>query len=112
MDEKLFQELCESIAGVPFIGPCDRIRRTEAGEQFWHNMMRNRQGISEEKFLANVDVSSLLYEGETWEEYRDTAKAEDPSFGLYKSGSNYFIQVAGFEMIFGPKRLREELNKE
>lgn len=101
MDDKLFEKLLESGDGLSFFGPCDRVRRTEAGENFWQQMMKNKVPVSEEEFVAAVNFEGFLDEGETWEQYRDDNMAQDPDFMLYKSGEHYFIQFAGFEMIWG-----------
>lgn len=80
-----------------FRGACDRIRQTEEGETFWQNMMKNKKAVSEQEFLKNVDVSDILDEDETWDEYKLTS----PNIKFYKSGKNtYFFQASGFEFIW------------
>ena len=83
------------------MGQCDRVRRTEEGEEFWQQMMKRREEVPETQVLANVDPSPLLDDDETWEDWRDSNLQQDPDLNYYRSGSIYFLQTAGFEFIWG-----------
>jgi len=76
-------------------------------EANWQQMMSQGQQVSREEFLSSCDLSELLDEGESPEEYLDNAVAGDPDgSGFYKSvwGDTpcYFFQTHGFEFIFVP----------
>jgi len=88
---------------LKFIGTCDRIRKTTKGEDFWQDMMANREAISEKDFLKNVDLSDMLDDGETWDDYK-SGLSDDIDF--YKSGSEYFFQTAGFEFIWAKNKIK------
>jgi len=82
---------------------CDKMRTTPEGEAFWQEMMKTKVPISEEEFLENSDVSDILDEDETWEEYLETQIAQD-EVDFYKSANGaYFFQTAGFEFIWKTK---------
>jgi len=88
---------------------CDRLRRTEEGEDFWQEMMRTRKKVSEREFLRKVDIDDVLDEGETWEEYAENASRQGDPIKFYKSkDGTYFFQTAGFEFIWldGKKLIR------
>ena len=85
-----------------FIGSCDRFRKKcLANERLWHKLMADKIEISEEEFLQMVDISGVLDEGETWEEYK-SALQKDLKF--YKTDKYYFFQHAGFEFLFKEKQ--------
>ena len=88
-----------------FLGPCDRVRRRKGGEEFWQEAMRTGKKISERTFLANVDVSPLLDEDETWADWRDDVGEE---IAYYRSPNAYYITTPhGFEFLWsreGEKR--------
>lgn len=94
---KKIADLIITAAKLKFTGPCDRIRRTKEGEEFWQNMMRNKRKISERQFLSKVDLKRLLDEGETWEEYKSSTS---DNILYYESSNAYFFQTAGFEFIW------------
>ena len=85
---------------LPFMGTCDRVRRTPKGEDFWQCMMSNKKKISEREFLKNVDLSDMLDPDETWEEWKGS---QADVIKYYKSDDVYFLQTAGFEFIFKRK---------
>jgi hypothetical protein len=68
-------------------------------------MMANKQPVSVEEFLTACDPSGLLDEDETFDQYYTNAQQTDAETGIYRSTMDgevvYFIQTAGFEMIFG-----------
>ena len=97
--EELYTQMNES--KVPYMGQCDKLRRTEQGERYWQEMMDHRTPISEEEFLAHVDPSPLLDEDETWAEWLENNRQQDPDLMFYRSGAAYFVQTAGFEFIWG-----------
>lgn len=80
-----------------FKGVCDRIRQKPGGEEFWQEMMKHKEEISEEEFLKHVDPIEVLDEDETWEEF----KSGHEEIKYYKSiNDTYFFQSAGFEFIW------------
>jgi len=92
-----------------YLGQCDELRRqcfpssmagTSRGEDLWQRMMLLRQSISLEEFEDACDISDLLDEDETLEQFL----ADDPKSGAYLSywGNQkcMFIQSSGFEFIF------------
>ena len=82
-----------------FIGVCDRIRQKEGGEDFWQNMMKHKEEISEEEFLKYVDPIEVLDLDETWEDFK--MGHSDDSMKYFKSINNtYFFQTSGFEFIW------------
>lgn len=84
-----------------FKGTCDRVRKTQEGEQFWQDMMNSKKEIKESEFLKAVDIKVVLDEGETWKEYKQNAKDQGDPIKYYKSNGNiYFFQTAGFEFIW------------
>lgn len=83
-----------------FLGTCDRVRRTDEGEEFWQAMMADRVEISEADFLASVIVSDMLDEGETFDDFTTCAEMEGEPCRFFKTGEIFHIQQAGFEWIF------------
>lgn len=88
-----------------YVGQCDLLRRKGASnEAKWQAMMSCAEPVSVEDFLVNVDISDLLDEDETEQQWVADRRREDPSTGFYRSwwGSEraWFIQTAGFEYIF------------
>ena len=84
---------------------CERLRQTDAGELFWHRMMKHKKKISEKQFLKNVRLKDVLDEDETWKDYKENAKMEGDSIKFYKSiDKTYFFQTAGFEFIWMVKK--------
>jgi len=78
-----------------FTSDCFRLRHNNpAGEEFWHNMMKTAQRITEREFLKACDVFSLLDEDETWKDYKQVGMT------FFKADYSYFIAYAGFEFIF------------
>ena len=88
-----------------FLGTCDRVRRTDEGEEFWQAMMADRVEISEADFLAAVIVSDMLDEGETFDDFTTCAEMEGEPCRFFKTEmpdglTRFHIQQAGFEWIF------------
>lgn len=88
-----------------YLGQCDRLRRASGGnDRMWQAMMRRAEPASFGEFLAHVDMTELLDEGETPREYLKNAVRSDPRTGVYRSwwGAEpaWFLQTAGFEFIF------------
>ena len=87
-----------------YLGQCDKVRNSDENEIKWHQMMKNKKGISFSDFIKNVDMSSLLDEDETPLDFLEFNKSQDRSSQTYKSnwGSKeaMFFQTAGFEYIF------------
>jgi len=87
---------------LKFLGSCDRYRQTDKGEMEWQEMMKTRQQISESAFLSKININDVLDEGESWKEYKNTAKMQGDPIKFYKSkNKKYFFQTAGFEFIWG-----------
>jgi hypothetical protein len=83
-----------------FIGVCDKIRCKKDKEDWWHNIMDNKVEISEEEFLKHVNPTEILDDEETWDEYSEAMKQEDPNAAFYKTGDVYFFQTTGFEYFW------------
>jgi hypothetical protein len=83
-----------------FLGTCDRVRRTDEGEEFWQAMMADRVEISEAEFLNAVIISDMLDEGETFDDFTTVAEMEGEPCRFFKTGETFHIQQAGFEWIF------------
>jgi len=88
-----------------FIGTCDRVRRTDEGEADWHTMMAYRVEIQEDEFLSSVLVFDMLDDGETFQDFTDTAEGEGDPCRFFKTEmpdgmTRFHIQQAGFEWIF------------
>jgi len=88
-----------------FIGTCDRVRRTDEGEADWHTMMTYRVEIQEDEFLSSVLVFDMLDDGETFQDFTDTAEGEGDPCRFFKTEmpdgmTRFHIQQAGFEWIF------------
>jgi len=87
-----------------YMGQCDKVRcQSGQNEVYWQQMMSQKSPVSFDEFMSSVDLSSLLDEDESPEEYMQ-GHANDPSLGFYKSmwGNTpcYFFQSHGFEFIF------------
>jgi hypothetical protein len=88
-----------------YLGQCDRLRSISSeNEQKWIDMMKDRQKISFEDFIENVDGSKFLDEDETMESYLEASTMSDNETATYIShwGDKecMFFQTAGFEFIF------------
>jgi ketol-acid reductoisomerase len=88
-----------------YVGQCNIVRsKSASNEAKWHAMIACEQAVSVKTFLAHVDISALLDEGETAEEWIADQIAQDPSTGFFRSrwGTEpaWFISTAGFEFIF------------
>ena len=84
-----------------YIGQCDKIRRTAEGEAFWREMISNAKTISEALFLEHADVSDILDDDETWEQYK-TGCSDDTSYHCSVVGGFdiVFFKTCGFEFIW------------
>ena len=89
-----------------YLGQCDRLRKTMGGEANWQEMMRNKKPVSFSTFARGVDTSAILDDGETFAGYM----GDNPGGELYKSVVDgktvWFLQVGGFEFIFGDVGMR------
>jgi len=85
---------------LKFINTCDRFRRTPEGENSWQEMMRTKEEISELKFIKMCDVSAILDEDETWEEYKYFMFLQDDVKYYRSLNGFYFFQTVGFEYIW------------
>lgn len=84
-----------------YIHSCDRVRKTPEGELFWQYMMTTSTSVSEEEFLANVNIDNLLEEGETWNDYKMVAVMEGIPLEFFSSeDGSYFFQQGDFEFIW------------
>lgn len=84
-----------------FLGSCDRVRQNPNGEEFWQEMMKYREEISEKEFLKAVNIDNVLDKDERWEEYKENARMQGDPIKFYKSINGvYFFQTAGFEFIW------------
>ncbi|WP_241032708.1 hypothetical protein ACOK4R_35505 (plasmid) [Pseudomonas fluorescens] len=82
---------------------CDRLQqRTADGPQIWATLMHNAQRVPLEEFEDACDLSGLLEEGESLDDFT----CSDPGTGAYRvevgSECAYFIQTSGFEFFFTP----------
>ncbi len=89
------------IESFQFLGPCDRVRRqSPENEQFWHEMIAKATPVSQQEFLSHVDVSSVIDDDETPEDYF----RGHPDVEFYRSvwGGRpaFFFESRGFEFIF------------
>lgn len=83
--------------------PCDRLQvKVEHGKEIWNSLMAGAVRIDREAFEAACDVTTLLDDGETLDDY----VASDENWAVYRSetaaGVAYFLQTAGFELFFTP----------
>jgi hypothetical protein len=88
-----------------FIGMCDKLRMDcEQNEEHWHEMMANKREIPTEFFIDSVDMTPILDEDETPEEFIEYNKMSDDTSAAYVSNwgdkEAMFFQTAGFEYIF------------
>jgi len=88
-----------------YIGQCDVLRkRSQNNEDNWQEMMARKSPITREEFLRSVDLTPLLDEDESVEDFINYIETSDPSTGYYQSfwGKKpcVFYQTAGFEFIF------------
>ena len=83
-----------------YIGQCDKLRKSPDGEHNWHNMMATAKPVSVREFLSQVDMSPLLDEGESVEDF--LKNMSDVKFYLSSWGNQpaYFMGTKGFEFVF------------
>lgn len=80
---------------------CDKLQqRTSNGPQIWATLMNNAHRISIDEFEEACDLSGLLDEGETLDEFTSS----DEGSGAYRVEAGpqtyYFLQTSGFEFFF------------
>ena len=79
---------------------CNRLRVNDSGDQIWHSLMAKAERIQFDEFSEFCDLSGLLEDGETLDDYISV----DPWAGAYKVETDaepvVFIQRAGFEFFF------------
>ena len=80
---------------------CDKLQRdVPNGEAIWATLMFNARRIDTQQMLEAVDLSSILDEDESFEDYI----ADDPEAACYlydyMGEQVYFFQHAGFESFF------------
>ena len=89
-----------SIKPYKYIGQCDRIRKNPDGERFWRYVMGHAVPVSQEEFLNQCDISPLLDENETVEQFLSDYR----TVGYYKANYNntgyYWFGTRGFEFFF------------
>lgn len=85
----------------PYATQCDRLRRSPEGEQTWIALVSRAEAISQEEFEKACNLSDLLNDGETLEDF----VSPDPQHTFYKVRDDaghdvHFIQHSGFEFFF------------
>jgi hypothetical protein len=90
---------------VRYVGQCDLVRRASASNEVkWQAMMGCAEPVSMRTFLAAVDITPLLDEGETIKGFVRDAQRSDPTTAAFRSwwGPDrcWFLQTAGYEFIF------------
>lgn len=87
-----------------FVAQCDRFRSQPGGEEKWQEMMKNRQEVTQQEFINNCDISPLLDDGESEQQYIAYTLGADSgtlfSRSTIESKPVYFLQTRGFEYIF------------
>ena len=86
--------LIESIK-KEYIGQCDILRRNCTGEDNWQEMMEKKEEIPFNTFFNNVDMSNLLDDGETSENFHQDNLRSDPDTNpeLIDMGDKYLLKV-------------------
>lgn len=82
-----------------YFGQCDRLRKC-GYEQNWQKMMDDARPVSQQEFLNNVDVSDLLDQNESPEEWLQNFKSPQFLKSFWLNKTCYFIAANGFEFIF------------
>lgn len=86
---------------IEFTADCFRLRQTKPGEELWQAFMVSKAQITEMGFLDECDVSGLLDDGETWEEWKEVVNIT----GYWSYQSSYMVTTdCGFEFFWIPKR--------
>ena len=103
MSELIKKLLNESLK--QYLGQCDRLRMINSdNEEYWHQMMANKRKIPFKTFINSVDMSAILEDDETPEQYLKDSLRSDPETATYVSNWGgkpaMFLQTAGFEFIF------------
>lgn len=83
-----------------YVGQCDVIRKKPGGEEFWHELMDNREEISKDDFLLNINPSRVVEDDETVDDF--IAGDLDSYFAktVINNKLYYFIGTHGFEFIW------------
>jgi hypothetical protein len=76
--------------GLPFIGSCDRVRRTPEGEAFFQAMMATRWEIDADEFVQACAVAEMLDEGETLEEWCEYHADQGSPVRFFRSACGTF----------------------
>lgn len=87
-------------AKYSFIGVCDRVRKNEENDLKWHEMMKNASPVTMEEFLSQCDMSDVLDEGETVENYLNIHTDIEFFKSNFGVSDCYFFKTAGFEFIW------------
>lgn len=84
-----------------FIGTCDRLRiNNPQNDTFWHIMIKNKSEISKSEFLQQTDITSILDEDETFDEFMNNYSGSYFK-SIWNNNECTFIKLdAGFEYIF------------
>lgn len=84
-----------------YIGQCDRLRRTKAGEELWQEIMSSAFRISEKLFLEHANVDDVLDDDETWTDYKNSVSDEVNYFCSNARGRDVvFFRTCGFEFMW------------
>ena len=76
---------------LKFLNVCDKFRKIEGNESIWHEMMNTRKEIKEKTFLKLCDISIILDEEETWEEYKNNTAMQGDPIKYYKSANGLYF---------------------
>jgi hypothetical protein len=105
--KKLIKRLLnENLLGKKqYIGQCDLLRRKcDSNEEYWHDMMKNKEKILFSDFINKVDMTQMIDADETPEQFIKDAVRSDFETSAYVSNWGdkecMFLQTAGFEFIF------------
>lgn len=95
----------EGLVKKQYIGQCDLLRRKcDSNEEYWHNMMKNKERILFSDFINKVDMTQMIDADETPEQYiKDAVKSDFETAAYTSNWGNkecMFLQTAGFEFIF------------
>lgn len=84
-----------------YIGQCDRIRRTEVGENFFQELINNRYRATEEFFLSHASVEAILDEDETFQDWKSSVSDTVEYYSsLVHSREYVFLKTCGFEFVW------------
>lgn len=101
----LFKQASQAV----YLGQCDRLRRNyECGEKFWYDMMMNAEPITFDEFIAHVDPSMILDEGEEFEDFINDIPTAKAFKSVVDGAPVWFLDLEGFEVIFGASNLMDD----